>query len=203
MGDLRSAVVEQTDGDESVRLLTKYYSGAYTGAMFDTSDDLADTTPNRFTARDIAAVALLSVELPGRSVKGLLERNDAFTEHLERIPVDLHLHEADDEGLAPLFDLQGALDDVPGIGHVRRSKLLAHKRPHLVPIRDRHVLTALTGRDYGDFTKPLRDVLRDDTSIRERLEELRQESGAPPSLSLLRVLDVVVWMRAHGDAQVT
>jgi hypothetical protein len=149
----------------------------------------------------MAAVATLSVPLSGRAVCGLIDREEQLYDRLQEIPVGLALEHATDEDLAPLFKLQDALQLVPDIGHVTRSKLLAHKRPLLVPIRDQHVLRGLVGRDHGPFTVPLRDALASDPAIVEALRRLRNQAGVP-EISPLRVLDVVVWMAEHGDAQV-
>jgi hypothetical protein len=83
---------------------------------------------------------------------------------------------------------------------VVRSKLLARKRPRLVPIRDKHVLRDLTGSATGDLTCELRDELRDD-ELRQRIEQIKEDAGQP-HLSLLRVVDIVVWMGAYGDGSV-
>lgn len=81
--------------------------------------------------------------------------------------------------------------------------MLAHKRPRLVPIRDQYVLDDLMGTRNGLFTQPLRDALALDTATMDRLRELASGTArVPDDLSPLRVLDVVVWMQAHGDAQV-
>lgn len=141
--------------------------------------------------------------MSGRAVVGLFERGERLAEHLAKIPHETKLVDAREEELAALYELQGQLDEVPDVGHVTRSKLLARKRPHLVPIRDQHVLRALLGADQGPLTAPLRSALASAPSITERLAEIRELSGAPATISDLRVLDVVVWMTVHGDAQVS
>lgn len=190
------------DDPRAPLLLAKYYSGRYTGALFDHAPQLQSPDANRFTTQDIAAVATLSVPLSGRAVQGLLEREAELSGLLEAIPHDADLAVADDQILEDLYKLQDALDKVHDIGHVTRSKLLAHKRPHLVPIRDQHVLNALTGRTHGDFTEPLRQALRHDEAIIPRLLDLQHRAAVQP-VSALRALDVVVWMAVHGDAQVS
>lgn len=197
--DLAEATRRYVDDPDAERVVVKYYSGSYTGALFDSAPELQSDDRNRFTAHDFAAVATLSVELNGRSIKQLIERGDRLSELLAKVP-DIDLVDASDEDLEAIYRIQDALDDIQGVGHVRRSKLLAHKRPRLVPIRDQHVLVALTGTDHGYFTQPLRDVLRADEALVDRLDELALK--APVPISRLRALDVVVWMMTHGDAQV-
>jgi GrpB-like predicted nucleotidyltransferase (UPF0157 family) len=116
---------------------------------------------------------------------------------LEAVPRDVHLHAATDDDLEPLWALQDELDTVAGVGHVTRSKLLARKRPRLVPIRDQYVLTALTGRKASPFTRPLRDALRDNPDLVDRLNSIGRAASAE-ELPPLRVLDIVVWMETHG-----
>ncbi len=201
MSNLAAAIHQFIDHVHAPAHLRKYYGGRYTGSLFDTAQELASTTPHSFTASDIAAVATLSVPMSGRAVSGLLGKSADLSRQLAAVRTDLDLASATDEDLAPLFDLQATLDGIHDVGHVTRSKLLAHKRPRLVPIRDQYVLRALAGRPGGRFTVPLRDALASDPSITARLAELRTEVE-PPAISDLRVLDVVVWMSVHGDRQV-
>jgi hypothetical protein len=154
--------------------------------------------PHRFTAHDIAAVATLSVPLPGEAVVGLIERDGDLAAKLRLVPTDVDLAGASDADLDALFVVQRDLDNIAKIGHVIRSKLLAHKRPRLVPIRDQYLLMALLGRDSGEFTKPLRDALAADASISDRLRHLKRYAGVDERVSTLRVLDVIVWMATHG-----
>ena len=200
--DLASRIRSYIDGEEAMGLLRKYYSGSYTGRRY---DELESPNPDRFTAEDIAAVALLSVELRGRAVETLLWTHaDVLSDHLKRIS-HRPLHEVEDDGeLEPLWRLQEYFENQitgVGIGHVRRSKLLAHKRPHLVPIRDQHVLRALVDGTTKPLTRPLWQALRADSRIIDRLASLRTAIDRP-QLSLIRVLDVIVWMKEGGDVQV-
>ena len=190
------------DDDEAIRLLTKYYAGQYTGSRFDTAPQLQSPDPHRFTAHDIAAVSTLSVALSGTAVVGLVERDDELADLLRSVPLDVDLVDASDRHLDAVFAVQRTLDSINDIGHVTRSKLLAHKRPQLVPIRDQYVLTALLGQSSGSFTQPLRDALVADPSIGERLRAVQREARIPCPVSALRALDVVVWMATHGDSQV-
>ena len=202
MSSIGDRIHEYINGDEAIRLLAKYYGGGYTGSRFDTAVQLESPDPNRFTAHDIAAVATLSVPLPGSAVAGLFDREIELEKLLQEVPIDVDLVDASEADLKDVFSVQHELDKIDGIGHVTRSKLLAHKRPRLVPIRDQYVLMALLGVGHGPFTKPLRDALAADPSIVERLDALRSEAQIAPSVSAIRVLDVVVWMTAHGGGQV-
>lgn len=203
MTEIGSRIHTFIDGDDAVEAVEKYYGGRYTGSRFDAAPQLQSPDPHRITAHDIAAVATLSVELQGRAVVGLIDRDDELSELLRRVPDDIDLADTTDADLETIFSVQRLLDRIDGIGHVTRSKLLAHKRPRLVPIRDQYVLTALIGQSHGPFTRPLRDALAADHTIDERLEMIRTAAQLPVQISTLRTLDVVIWMAKHGNAQVT
>lgn len=174
--------------------------GWFSGAWFQAIGGAGDTpdVADRFTPADVVAVSTLSLNIQGWTAIELLDRpgND-FSALLAAIPVDLDLPEADDEVLNRLFALQDKLDEIDGIGHVTRSKLLARKRPRLVPIRDRYVLRELVGDVSASLTRPLRDALRADPEVRSQLEGLAARV-ANGGISPLRALDIIVWMNAHG-----
>jgi len=202
MGELGENIHSFIDDDRAVRWLSKYYGGKYTGSRFDTAAQLQSPDPHCFTAHDFAAVATLSVPMSGRAICGLLDREATLTDLLRNVPFETGLVDATDEAITAIYAVQSELDKVMDIGHVTRSKLLAHKRPQLIPIRDQYVLKALIGRDHGSFTEPLRDTLTADRSITERLDAVQRESSISQHISTIRALDVIVWMSTHGDAQV-
>jgi hypothetical protein len=70
---------------------------------------------------------------------------------------------------------------------VTAQKLLAHKRPHLLPVYDQVVQDALQPHQDG-FWVPLLGVAQG-KGHRGPLEELRAGLGRP-DISLLRILDV-------------
>lgn len=196
---------EHVLADDAEAMLDHYLDRSFSGAWFEKLGGPGDdpSVADRFTAADVVAVSTLSVRARARSAIELLSSPcaDELTGLLAAIPRDVDLHVATDEHLDRVYAAQGALDGIRGIGDVTRSKLLARKRPRLVPIRDQHVLRALLGQDHGDFTQPLRDALRDDDEVRGRLGALRAPENRS-HLSLIRVLDIVVWMRTHGAASV-
>ncbi len=79
------------------------------------------------------------------------------------------------------------------MGRTKASKLLARKRPALIPIWD-SVIGGVT--QAGDsFWEPLRQELRaDDAALHRRLLRLRDRAGLSPTVTALRVFDVVCWM---------
>lgn len=181
--------------------IAKYYTrGKYTGSWFDSPELASD--PNQLEMADFVALATLSVELTGTTVVGLLEQRSTIETLLRRLPAEANLVDIDEADLAPLWELQERLNEIPGIGPVRRSKLLAHKRPNLVPIRDQHVLAAMGLNENSDLTLPLREALRSRPDLVRRLQQLAELSDGR-TVTPLRALDVVLWMRQHGDSQVS
>lgn len=85
-----------------------------------------------------------------------------------------------------------------GVGWVTAHKLCARKRPKLLPVYDRVVKAALQPR-RKDFWIPLRETLRASDKIVPRLEEVKRLAQIPDEVSLLRVLDVAVWMTSQGS----
>jgi hypothetical protein len=72
---------------------------------------------------------------------------------------------------------------------VRASKLLAAKRPHLIPIRDSAVSELL--RAGKKWWLPMLEVVSDE-QIRTNIAELSKT--VPADVSVLRRLDVILWM---------
>lgn len=174
-------------------------SGGYTGRYFERLRDAAGRapSPNVFEAVDLVAVTTLSVSVPPGSAAAILdERSGELSRLLAEIPVDLPLWEALDEHLdetSPAHAAWTLLRGLDGIEWVTAGKLLARKRPALLPVYD-NVVKDLLERTAGGFWLGLRDLLRDDDDLRARLTEIRDDAGNADDISLLRVLDVVLWM---------
>ncbi len=72
---------------------------------------------------------------------------------------------------------------------------LSRKRPRLLPVYDA-VVRAAVGAPRA-FWSWLHRELHDDPGLVEGTERLRAEAGAH-ELTVLRTLDVVIWMRNYG-----
>jgi hypothetical protein len=148
---------------------------------------------------------MLSVRIPGRTSLRLLEEESArFNALLQQVPKELDLWEADEAVIAPgspASELWARTEKLPGGGWVTAGKLLARKRPRLIPVYDRVARKAL-GRKKGDgWWLPLQAVLRDNPDLVARLFELRTDSKIGEDISPLRVLDVAIWMQAYGKPE--
>jgi hypothetical protein len=103
---------------------------------------------------------------------------------------------------SPADEAWQRLREQPDVGWVIAGKLLARKRPQLLPVYDKVVRCAL-GRPRPSFWLALHAALRaDNRALHRQLLTLRQVAGVPETVSALRVCDVVVWMghRAKGHA---
>lgn len=87
-----------------------------------------------------------------------------------------------------------------GLGRTKASKLLATKRPNLIPVYDKHVGDALLrSHDDNDWILWQRRLTGDDgNDLTRALTTLRSEGHIPAGISDLRILDIVIWMRVHG-----
>jgi hypothetical protein len=200
VSDMADRIRGHIDATDAARHLEHYLAeGAFAGAFLDVLGGRGDAkkVADRFTAQDLAAASTLGRTVRGWGVVELLEtRRKRFSELLEDVPRKRALHKASDDDLAALARLEVELDTVSGVGPLTRSRLLARKRPTLVSAHEPVVVEALTGHRTGELTAPLRDALRTDGVV-PRLKEVRAEAGAE-QLSLVRVLDIVVWMRTGG-----
>lgn len=166
---------------------------AFSGAWFERLDGGGDRpeVANRFTAEDLVAVTALSVDVPAlAAVDLMLDRSGRFSELLRAIPT--HLDPASGRELladpsSAAHDLHSELQELPGIGWVIASKLMARKRPALVPVYDQVV------RDGVGAPKSWWAVVADlwETDVPARLAQLRE--AAQVEATLLRVMDVILW----------
>ncbi|MFF8249961.1 DUF6308 family protein [Streptomyces griseus] len=155
---------------------------------------------NRFTAEDLIAVQTLSVTVPAPVALDLLEGplGVQLSELLRGIPTGTDLAEAAASVVtdgSPAHQAWSLLVNQRNVGWVIAGKLLARKRPRLLPAYDRVVRCAL-GRPPSFWTE-LRTALRErDGALHHRLLDLRRSAGLPQTVSALRVADVAIWM-AH------
>lgn len=195
------------DDGTSERLEKYFHSGDFTGGRFEALAGGGDRPEavNLIDADDIVAVSLLSVRIPGRAALQLLkERRDQISELLSEIPADVDLWDTEADTLAAGSEadqLWRLVEGLPGSGWVTAGKLLARKRPRLFPVYDRVVHASLQ-RPKGDstFWHDLRLALRDNPSAVDRLRALHEEASLG-NVSLLRTLDVAIWMKSHGEPE--
>lgn len=179
------------------------YSGAYFEQLGEGGDEpgIAD----QFTAQDLLAVTMLSVRIEGYHALEILHYRAAeLNGLLAEIPRDIDLHDrAAAAHIAkgkPAWQLWEAICDIEPrpernrIGPVAAGKLLARKRPRLLPVYDSRIKKVL-GRPHTDnkWWHDLHDQLINDQGFVQELESVRRKAGAG-HMSLLRVFDVMCWM---------
>jgi hypothetical protein len=190
-GDLREA---------AVRDVQVYFTG-YTGRFFERLDGGGDRpeVADRVTPADIVAVSSLSISWRREAPFELLgSRSREITHLLAAIPTvsitDTHAGVLlADSG--PVDRLWALLRDIDDIGPTTAGKLLSRKRPALVPVFDQ-VVNGLIGRPerywlwwHQQMSDPARVAAA---------ERLRHEVGGVEDVSLLRILDVAIWMIGAG-----
>lgn len=162
-----------------------------------TFDMLPDNPPNRFTTTDLLAVTLLDVALTPDSVREVLDtKADVFGELLAAIPVDVDLWDATDEDLANAETLYWALRKLHKVGRTQASKVMARKRPKLIPVIDSVIHTALA---LGDNSWAELRICLSEPAVRGAIESIRPKNAQADSISTLRLLDAAVWMRCSGS----
>lgn len=209
-------ILTEGNEEEAARLLAAYYRRtannlpAYTGSYFNSWAGGGDSGENRdtITADDLIAVSFLSVKIPGdAAIRFLDTHKDRITCLLEQIPSDRNLGDVssaefpqvlgEDSAAMQLWDvLRGRDTGSWGVGRTKASKIMARKRPHLIPIYD-SVVAPLMGLKKSDnqWTTWQGSFLHD-SELSERLRRIKAMSGIEESISDLRVMDIVLWM--HG-----
>lgn len=203
-------VVVHRDSDLAVKQLQRYYETRdngkprYTGSRFEAIAAI-NQDPNSIGPADFVAVSMLSVKVPAVAAIRLLRESTAneISQLLEQIP-QANIVDVDSDLLAPggaasvLWNLLRSGRD--GIGPTTTSKLMAAKRPQLLPIWDEFVSKA-TGLLTDDYWRRFQAVLlADDQKTWHWLGELRQEAtDVPPGTSNLRILDVILWMSVSAN----
>lgn len=140
----RQMILDQSDECMLLDYLADYCAGGrYTGAHFHELTFAGPSHPDRFNISDIASLSLLSVTLDATMAKELTEKDEDtralkinLSQELDRDLSDLSVQNAEDLELRSngLYRAWKQIGRIHGIGQTRTSKLLARKRPRLVPI---------------------------------------------------------------------
>ena len=100
-----------------------------------------------------------------------------------------------EEPESALARLWRRLKQLDGVGWATAGKLCARKRPKLAPVYDDVVLRA--ARKPTSWWCIVAALFADE-ALRTRLQHLRGGLAPEDQPTLLRTLDIVVWMRQHG-----
>lgn len=176
--------------------LKRYFAGnkgdQFTGRWFENFASIGH--PDRYEASDLLAIEALSVRVPTESAGRLLVTEaHRFNELLAKIPRDVDLWDLPRSVVDLQSDaarLHSALKTLDAVGYVTAGKLLAAKRPRLIPILDWKV-ELLLAPPRDQFWLTMHDQV---------VDEARREviagvcAVAPQGVSLLRRIDVALWM---------
>jgi hypothetical protein len=179
------------------------YSGAYFERLCGGGDqkEVAD----QFTAEDLLAVTMLSVRIEKYHALYVLDYHaDELNGLLAQIPQDIALQDPAARDLiasgSPAQRLWGAICDIKPrtkdkrIGPVAAGKLLARKRPNLLPVYDSRIKLVLKRpRIDSRWWHDLHCQFIHDQGLVQELRSVRDSAGAG-HMSLLRVFDVMCWM---------
>lgn len=203
--------------DEAAGRVKEYYtrktaSGRpyFSGSRFDTIAGDGNP-PNAFTSGDLLAITMLGVHVPGDAALQILEKNaEELSRLLGLLPEAQELRTLDETRFAEILDsptspgakiwdlLRGHNGgEKLGVGQTITSKLLARKRPHLIPIWDSKIGRQVEANGTKHFWSGMREMFQDAALI-ERLEAIHRKSGVL-DLPLLRVFDVAVWHSEKFD----
>lgn len=192
--DAVAAAIDDLLRTQGIDDLVAAYFSPHRGFAVDTFDTLGDNDPYAITSDDLVVVTLLDVTVPPVAVRGLLGHDRGHVARLlHAIDPDVDLWEADEDSIGAANALWGWVqNEYPQVGSVIAGKLLARKRPRLIPIVDQVVvdtLRALTGTYWDTIAHALSEDDR-----RHLVDELRP-GWLTPAVSTLRLLDVAIWMR--------
>lgn len=199
----RALVGQLIAADRAIMDLHRYLT-SFGGAKF---DQLANRQkPNELTSEDFLAIRKLNVSVLRTARQSLLGDEKPVVRRLLRaVPDDLDIWDVPpgdyDSRLGPesaawqlwqlVFEKQkGARSAGRG---VTAGKLLHAKRPLLIPIFDRARISRALGIDHRHFWEAIWCALQD-PEVRTRLRDIQATVDEAADLSLLRVLDIVVWM---------
>ncbi|MER5454633.1 DUF6308 family protein [Micromonospora sp. NPDC002389] len=199
------AVLDEECAVPNLRRYFANYPKPFTGSQFETlGGGAAALHRDVVTAEDLIAVQLLEVRVPAAVALELLQGDlgQRISDELRKIPASVDLSDkrartyVQDGG--PADRAWHLLVERPGVKETIAGKLLARKRPRLIPIYDSVLQCALRGRP--GFWLWLHEQLRaDDLRLIRRLRELRVAADIPVHVSDIRVFDIVIWMRHEGE----
>ena len=207
---VRGSLREQAERD-----LTRYFaapadgSTGFTGRRFDRFAGGGSQHADEITAADVLALSLLSVERRlGRMAIALLETKAEQINGLLRQVPDMALHKVSVQARASTIGRGSPAwrlwELVAGAGggswRVTAYKLMTRKRPALFPPFDAVVAHALGVSLLAfDPWDCMWQWFQDDSSRAGAVRDLRAAVSGISDISLLRCLDVVLWLRERDN----
>lgn len=207
-------ILTEGNEEEAARLLAAYYRRtadglpAYTGSYFNLWAGGGDSGENRdtITADDLIAVSFLAVNIPGDAAIGFLDtQKGKISGLLKEIPTDRNLADVSPAAFPKIFGedsaamelwhvLRGRDTGRWGVGRTKASKIMARKRPHLIPIYDSVVAPLMGLKKSDDQWITWHGAFLENPGLPQRLQQIRDKSGIQEPISDLRAMDIVLWM---------
>jgi len=197
--------------------LATYFHGTtrqFSGSLFDSFGGGGDRSDivNQITREDVLAVAAVNAPVTAAAASLLLTQpaSGRLATWLRQLPTDIDLWDAEDDTLAIATK---AWDEIRTIheagttsttdGGFAAAKLLARKRPRLIPLYDEKVRSVVFLVEGASWWFSLRHAMRvdgEDNEVRFRVGLAMREADVG-YVSVLRGLDVVLWSYANfGDS---
>ncbi len=144
--------------------------------------------------------------IPSRAIDDLCARQSRIEKKLAEVPSSITILDKTENipwmSISELFDAFR----VPYVTTARYTKILHKKRPNLIPILDRHVrdgyllptIARGTMAGFSDAEKAtylVREMKKDVAKNGEALYWLHEWQGKPFPISILRILDILIWCR--------
>lgn len=168
----------------------------FTGSQFESLEKSA-SLPDQIGTADLLAVTMLGVNVPGEASLRILDTDsEEIHQLLSAIPTDVDFIDATEilhRGQAA-WNLWTIIDSYDDVGPTITSKIMARKRPALIPVQDSVIRKALGYRQgMGDFWAHLRALLSG-YDFKAAMRTIRDQAAVERQFSDLRVFDIVVWM---------
>lgn len=196
----------------AVALLNHYFrplagkNDGFTGGAWDAFDPSGTRgqSGDVFTSDDVLSLSLLSIQIYGRAAFDILvTRKNELNDKLRALGPDRDfatLPSANGSDFAPVRSLYRALVDLPEVGEVTATKLIARKRPRMVPIMDSVVKRAIFSDTPFQWESLHKALGADNRKLHKHLLKLHCAANLSASVSPLRVFDVLAWMDGSGNA---
>lgn len=198
----------------AAEIALRCYHKSWAGRRFESlgEPDARSRDANTITVTDIVAVSLLGIRINPTSVLDLLEGDlgARVGELLPLIPADVsigsddaaqHLdtHSSAQKAWQILTDRVGGAEET-GHAWVTAGKLLARKRPTLIPVYDRVVRCVVRSlqEQVDNYWLWLNGQMQR-MNVRDRIVDLRGKAGLTHETSPARVIDVILWMFHQKD----
>ena len=198
----------------AVALLNHYFrplagrNDGFTGGAWDTFDPSGTRgqSGDVFTSDDVLSLSLLSIQIYGRAAFDILvARKSDLNGKLRALGPDrdfVTLASAQGSDFAPVRSLYRALADLPEVGETTATKLIARKRPRMVPIMDSVVKKAIFSDAKLQWESLHKALCANERKLHNHLLHLHSASNLSVRVSPLRVFDVLAWMDGSGQAEI-